>query len=117
MPRANSPRVAIAKMAVPIVLMPTTSVRTAIAILIETWLLVGKGLWANVSAIEDVKKYSAVAIAPAIADPVKQRSGVGGTYPLVLVGCVVSGVGIGSAIVSTIDHAMFLSYDPLLMLL
>jgi hypothetical protein len=64
-----------AKIAVAIVLAPTTRVRTARAMLTVNTLPGGMGLLANVWAMEEVRMYRAKASVPEISEPVKHRRG------------------------------------------
>ena len=77
MPRASNPRATKANTPVPRALTPTTVVRTREEIFCAKGLLVVRGLAAKLPAMDVVRKYSAVARPPAIAEPLMQLKGDG----------------------------------------
>jgi hypothetical protein len=84
MAKATKPTATRLKTAVARVLIPTTKVRTAIAILIAVTFPEGRGLFAKDWAIAVVSQYPAIAREPDIKAEIKQRKGVGGVCSVVV---------------------------------
>jgi hypothetical protein len=105
-----NPKLTMPNTLIPKAIMPVTRVRTAIEIFKAAWLLPLTGVWAKDTAILLVSKYIIKAITPAIAEPLRQRNGLGrgssgvsagmGSFPMIKLNSKICGGNSGLSYVA-----------------